>query len=186
MFWKCQKLDIKKQYEQGARVFDVRIYRYKNKWYTAHGFAKFTDVKFNSLIDMCEYFKNELPNSYIRIYLEDNVKDNENEDIKELFLYEAKRAFELYKDIIWEIGTHFPWHTYYINENFTPLIKEYYCHLFNWNTDKSIKDNIKQIDWSSWSLPYYAKKHNPVITKEMIDDPNVMHIIDYIGIYPKQ
>ena len=68
MFWKCQKLDIKKQYELGARVFDVRIYRYKNKWYTAHGFAKFTDVKFNSLIDMCEYFKNELPNSYIRIF----------------------------------------------------------------------------------------------------------------------
>ena len=26
MFWKCQKLDIKKQYELGARVFDVRVY----------------------------------------------------------------------------------------------------------------------------------------------------------------
>ena len=57
MFWKCQKLDIKKQYELGARVFDVRVYRYKNKWYTAHGLARFKDVSFDSLVDICEYFK---------------------------------------------------------------------------------------------------------------------------------
>ena len=186
MFWKCQKLDIKKQYELGARVFDVRVYRYKNKWYTAHGLARFKDVSFNSLVDICEYFKNEMPNSYIRIYLEDNVNNDKNKDIKELFLREAKQTFELYKDMIWGIGTHFPWHTYYSNENFNPRIKEYYCHPFNWNTDKDIKYNLKHIDLTSWSLPLYAKKHNPIITKEMIEDPKVMYIMDYIGIYPKQ
>ena len=109
-----------------------------------------------------------------------------NKDIKELFLREAKQTFELYKDMLWGIGTHFPWHTYYSNENFNPRIKEYYCHPFNWNTDKDIKYNLKHIDLTSWSLPLYAKKHNPIITKEMIEDPKVMYIMDYVGIYPKK
>ena len=53
-------------------------------------------------------------------------------------------------------------------------------------SDKDIKYNLKHIDLTAWSLPLYAKKHNPIITKEMIEDPKVMYTIDYIGIYPKQ
>ena len=79
--------------------------------------------------------------------------------------------------MIWEIGTHFPWKTYYRNENLPFVsIKEYYCHLFNWNTDKNVWYNFKNFDWSSWCLPLFAKKHNPIITQELKDD-NIMHIM---------
>lgn len=184
IFWKTQKLDIKKQYELGVRIFDVRVCKNnKGLWGTAHGSAHFKE-SFNSISEICKYFKDNYSGSFIRIYLEDNVKENNN--LKDEFLKESEEAYSKYKDIIWEIGTHFPWITYYHNPDFQMLIKEYYCHLFNWNTDKDFKYNIKNIDFSSWCLPLYAKKHNPIITPEMINDPNVMHIIDYIGIYPKQ
>lgn len=184
IFWKCQKKDIKEQYELGARVFDIRVCKNnKDIWGTAHGIAHFKQ-SFNTLLDICKYFKENFKGSIIRIYLEDDVQDNNN--LKEEFLQEADEAYSKYEDIIWEIGTHHPWVTYYRNKNFHPEIKEYYCHLFNWNTDQSIKYNLKNFDWSSWCLPLYAKKHNPIITPEMINDHNVMYIIDYIGIYPKQ
>ena len=185
IFWKCQKLNIDEQYKLGVRIFDVRVYRYKNKWGFAHGSARFNDIYFDLLLSICEYFDKHYKNSIIRIYLEDNV-NNKNEEILNRFLVEANHVFTLYKPMIWEIGTHFPWKTYYRNNNLPFIeIKEYYCHLFNWNTDKSFWYNIKHIDWTSWCLPLYAKKHNPYITQEMIND-DTMHIMDYIGVYPKQ
>lgn len=183
IFWKCQKLDIQNQYDLGVRIFDVRVYKNnKGKWGTAHGTAHFKQ-SFDSIVSICEYFKTQFPGSFIRIYLEDNVKNNN--ELKELFLKEADEAFTKYFDILWEIGTHVPWITYYRNPDFQMSIKEYYCHLFNWNTDKDFIYNLKNIDWSSWCLPLYAKKHNPIITQEMINDPNIMYLMDYVGIYPK-
>lgn len=183
-WWRCQKVDIEKQYKLGVRVFDVRVHRYKNKWHTAHGLAHFKKVSFNTLMDICKYFNDTFENSVIRIYLEDDCNKKKNKEIEDIFLQEADEAFSIYENTLWEIGTHHPWKTYYRNKKFTPQIKEYYCHFLNWNTDQSIKENLKHLDWSQWSLPYYAKKHNPEITEEMIYDPNVMYIIDYIGIYP--
>ena len=186
IFWRCQKVDIKTQYDLGVRIFDVRVARYKNCWHTAHGFYKSKNISFATIIDICKYFKTEFPDSMIRIYLEDNQNNDNFLDIVELYLKECQEMLEQYKDMIWEYGTHFPWKTYYRNDNlpFTE-IKEYYCHLFNWNTDKSFWYNIKHMDWTSWCLPLYAKKHNPYITQEMIND-DIMHIMDYIGVYPKQ
>lgn len=182
--WKCQKLNIDEQYKLGVRIFDIRVYRYNNKWGVSHGYARFNDIYFNLLLSICEYFDKYYKGSIIRIYLEDNVKNNKY--ILNKFLIEADHVFNIYKPMIWEIGTHFPWNTYYVNDNlpFTE-IKEYYCHLFNWDTDKGFWENIKQMYWSSWCLPLYAKKHNPCITQEMINDDTI-HIMDYIGVYPKQ
>ena len=186
IFWRCQKVDIKTQYDLGVRIFDVRVSRYKDRWYTAHGFYKSKNISFATIPDICKHFKFEFPGSMIRIYLEDNINNKKFLNIAELYLKEANFAVIDYKDMIWEYGTHHPWKTYFRNDNlpFTS-IKEYYCHLFNWDTDKGFWENIKQMDWSSWCLPLYAKKHNPYITQEMIDD-DTMHIMDYIGVYPKQ
>ena len=183
IFWKCQKKDINEQYKLGVRIFDIRVYRSKDKWGTAHGCVCFNQ-SFKTISSICKYFNDNFEGSIIRIYLEDNVKNNNK--LRDLFLQEADEAFSKYKDMLWEIGTHFPWITYYRNKDFHPEIKEYYCHLFNWNTDQSIKYNIEHFDKSSWSIPLYAKKHNPNITQEMIEDPNIMYMMDYIGIYPKQ
>jgi len=181
-WWRCQKKTIQEQYDLGTRVFDVRVYRNHDKWGTAHGFAHF-DISFDTISHVCQYFQSNFNNSIIRIFLEDNV--NKNEILKKLFLTESEEAFNKYENILWEIGTHHPWLAYYRNKNFHPQIKEYYCHLFNWNTDQSIKENLKHIDLTSISLPLYSKKHNIEITQEMIDDQNTMYIFDYIGIYPK-
>ena len=180
-FWRTQKLNIDEQYKLGVRIFDVRVYRNKNKWGTAHGLAHF-DKSFNSLIDICKYFKDNYNGSMIRIILEDNV--NYDQNLKKLFYLEAEYIFEYYKDMIWEIGTHHPWEMFIKNDKlpFTH-VEDNCCHLFNWNTDKSISYNIKRFDCSSWSLPSWAKKHNVKITKEMIED-NIGHMFDYIGIYP--
>lgn len=183
IFWRTQKLTIQEQYNIGVRVFDVRVYRTKdNKWGTAHGFVHF-DESFESLSKICEYFGHNFPGAYIRIYLEDKVKNNE--EIKTLFLKEAELAFKSYEFMLWEIGTHFPWITYYRNSNFKFKLIEYCCHLFGWNTDKGFWYNIKNIDWSSFSIPSYAKKHNQKITQEMIDDKSTLYFYDYVGIYPK-
>lgn len=182
LWWRCQKKTIKEQYDLGARIFDIRVYRNNDKWGMAHGFAHF-DENFRTISDICEYFKTNFPGSVIRIYLEDNVK--KNDDLKEFFLAEADEAFGKYQYMFWEVGTHHPWVTYYRNKEFSPQIKEYYCHLFNWNTDRGFWYNIKNFDWSSWSLPAYAKKHNIPITDEMIQDDKVMHLFDFIGVYPK-
>ena len=185
IFWRCQKKDIKEQYDLGVRIFDIRVARYKNRWYGAHGFYRAKHINFNTISDVCKHFKLEFPNSMIRIYLENNV-DGKNKNILDLYLQECEVAWNKYKDMLWEIGTHNPWITYYRNDNLPFVsIKEYYCHLFNWDLDKTFIDNIKQFDWSSWSLPLFSKKHNPIITQELKDD-NIMHIMDYIGIYPKQ
>ena len=74
---------------------------------------------------------------------------------------------------------------YYFRGHNDFIINEYYCHLFNWNPDMGFWYNIKNFDWSSWNLPLYSKKHNSIITKEMIEDKSIMYIMDYIGIYPK-
>lgn len=180
-FWRAQKLNIDEQYKLGVRVFDIRIYRNKNKWGTAHGLAHFNE-SFNSLVDLCDYFKNTYEGSIIRIILEDNV--NNNQKLNNIFLAEAEYIFEHYKDMIWEIGTHHPWKIYFKNDQLPfDYIEDNCCHLFNWDTDKSISYNIKRFDCSSWSLPAWAKKHNVKITQEMIDD-NIGHMFDYIGIYP--
>ena len=185
IFWRCQKLSIEAQYNLGVRVFDIRVYynKKKDKWGTAHGFVKFNEILFDSIPHICKYFKKNFSDSIIRIYLEDNVK-KKNQDIKEKFLNEAQAAYIDYFDIIWEIGTHYPWITYFRGQN-EFIIKEYYCHLFNWDNNHGFWYNIKNLKLSLWNISLYSIKHNPYITKKMIEDKSIIYMIDNIGIYPK-
>jgi len=185
IFWKCQKLDIQAQYDLGVRIFDIRVSKYNNGWCASHGLYKAKNIKFETISDICKYFKVNFPDSYIRIYLEDSLNNIHYLDIVEIYKKECNTALHDYKDIIWEYGTHHPWKTYFRNDNLPfKEIKEYYCHLFNWNPDRNFWYNVKNFDWSSWCIPLYSKKHNPRITKEIIED-DTMHIMDYIGVYPK-
>ena len=179
-FWKCQKKNIQEQYEAGVRIFDVRVHSEKDHWRVAHGITKF-QTTFNTIEDIYVWFKENCPKSIIRIYLEDSKPSDE---ILKRFLTQAEESFNAHKNITWEIGTHHPWKTYFRYRKFT--IVEYYCHLFRWDPDLSFWHNITHLDWSSWSIKYFAKKHNPEITQEMIDDTKTMHIMDYVGVYPKK
>lgn len=181
IFWRTQNLDISKQYEAGVRIFDIRVSRYNNMWYGAHGIYKCKNIKFKSISDICKQFKNEYPDTIIRIYLENNVK-NKNKDILDLFLKESEEAYNKYESTIWEIGTHFPWVSYYKNLNL-PFneIKSYHCNLFNWDPNKSFWYNITHFDFSNMSIKKHAKKHNPIIDKELIDS-KTLHFMDFINI----
>ena len=181
IFWKTQELDLEHQYELGVRIFDIRVKYYKGNWHGAHGIYVAKNISFKNISDICKYFKKTYHDAIIRIYLEDK-----NKDIIDIYLTECKIALISYKDMIWEIGIHYPWTTYFTNDNMPfKEIKEYYCHLFNWNPDRSIWHNIKNFDWSSWNIKLYSKKHNTVLTNEIKND-NIMHIMDYVGIYPEK
>ena len=185
-FWRCQEKSIQDQYKFGVRLFDVRVINEdKNEfswWRIGHGFAK-VEQRFVNLKNICIYFQKEFPGSIIRICLESGCSD---EKIVEQFKKEAADVFENYKDMIYTINIKKPWVDLYVGKRFKKT--EYYaCHLFNWNLEKSILENLKTFDMSAGSIKSWAKKHNPdKITKEMKDDPDTLYFLDYVGVYPSK
>lgn len=177
-FWRCQDKTIKEQYDLGVRVFDIRVNKDiqegKFTWQVSHGHAKFNQ-NFVTLNAICSYFKKQYPEAYLRIVLESGADD---EETIEKFKTQATKAFKNYKSILWCIVIKKPWTTLYIGKAFDT--KDYSCHLFNWDVNKDLWENIKSFEISSYSIKSYAKKHNPQITKEMIDDPNVLYFMDYV------
>lgn len=185
MFWRCQEASIEEQYKCGVRFFDVRVIHEKKKkierWRIGHGIAK-VNKTFNTLTEICDYFKNQFPGSKVRIVLESGCS---NKYILERFRREVDELTKDLLDVVFQIIIKTPWTIIYQNGSFE-LWVGYNCELFNWDLDKTIIENIKQFDTSSWSIKKWAKKHNPVeITQEMIDDPDVLYFMDYVCVYPK-
>lgn len=180
LFWKCQIKSIEELYQLGVRVFDIRVIRTKdNKWQCGHGLAK-VNRYFDDLDDICRYFKINFKNSYIRIILESG---GNKEEIINIFKDEAKSIINKYDKTLWQIYIKSPWTKLYNQEKIKCV--DYCCHLFNWNLDLTFKENLKRINLKAWNIKSWAKHNNPKITKEMIDDPNIIHLIDYVGVYPK-
>ena len=180
--WRCQTLTIKDQYDFGVRLFDIRVNKdiqeEKFTWQVSHGLAKFNQ-NFATLNAICSYFKKQYPEAVIRIILE---SDCDNKEIVDKFTEQGKKAIKSYKDIIWTITLKNPWTNLQIGRNFKEC-KDYACHLFNWDPSKSFWYNIKHLDLSAGSIKKWAKKHNPKITKEMMEDENIIYFMDYAGIY---
>lgn len=184
MFWRCQVKTLDEQYELGVRVFDIRVIAVEKDgivcWEVGHGIARVRQY-FVNLEDICVYFKKNYPGSFVRIMLEKNGNDL---GIRASFEKEAIEAIQKYADMIWTIYVKNPWICMYSNKKFKE-VKDTCCHLFNWHIDKDLLTNIKNFEFSSGSIKGWAKKHNPSkITKEMIDDPNILYFMDYVGVYP--
>ena len=182
-FWRCQEKTVEELYNMGVRVFDVRVINESkdgfNWWRIGHGIATL-EQRFVNLNNICIYFKQEYPGSIIRIVLESGFDEGSLERFKK----EAKSISKKYADMLWTITIKKPWEDLYVFRQF--IYKEYCCHLFNWNLEKSILENFKSFDMSSWSIKSWAKAHNPKeITKEMIEDKDTLYFMDYIGIYPE-
>lgn len=186
LFWRCQEKTVQDQYKAGVRLFDIRVIYEKIEdkewWRIGHGLAK-VDQCFVNLNNICVYFKKEFPGSLIRIVLESGCDD---EYIVEKFKNEAKKAVKSYSAVLTQIIIKRPWTVLHTTKNTFKETHDYCCHLFNWNVDKSIAENLKTFDMSSWSIKSWAKKHNPKeITKEMIEDKDVLYFMDYVDIYPE-
>ena len=185
LFWRCQEKTIHEQYKAGIRVFDIRVSLEKDKadfywWRIGHGFVE-VEQRFVNLKNICIYFKKEFKNSIIRIILEKDFNERSIERFKE----EANVVIEEFSDMIWGIYIKKPWTELYNSGKFK-VVNDYCCHLFNWNLERSILDNLKEFDISSWNIKSWAKKHNPPkITKKMKDDKETLYFMDYAGIYPE-
>ena len=180
-FWRCQEKTIKEQYDLGVRVFDIRVNKdVQNKkftWQVSHGLAKFNQ-NFVSLSAIGSYFKKQYPGSYFRVILESG---SNNEEIVTKFKEQAKKLMNSYEDIVWQVVIKSPWTVLYQGKDFK-VINDYSCHLFNWNVNRSLWENIKHFDFKSYSIKSWAKKHNPNITQEMKDDPDKLYFMDYVNI----
>lgn len=204
-FWRCQVVDIDKQYNAGARFFDVRImtntkgglilgaiYRLFNKkenttWGCGHGLAEVPQT-FNKVEDICRYFSQKFPDAKYRIILE-----KKNDPNKDLFLQQFKdlmkpmstgRKFisELYPNCYY-IGLKLPWTEIYGNypENFQFV--DTCCRLFNWNPDKSFIYNLKHFK-IKWTIKNWAKDNNPkTLTEEQFNSEKICYFMDYVGVY---
>lgn len=197
-FWRCQTLNFDRQYKLGVRFFDIRLmrnqkagllsklFKKKNKniyWAVGHGLAEVKDSAlkgsinwtFNSVEDVCKFFKAKYPDAYYRIYLEKGGSSEVAEFKKQIIGLEKK-----YPKLCW-YGIKKPWTTLYYKVPFK-TIKDTTCTLFNWNPDKSLSYNIKHFK-ANYTIKTWAQKNNPHITQEIINDPNTLYFIDYCGIY---
>lgn len=181
-FWKCQEISLQEQYNMGIRVFDIRVSETnddKKCWQVKHGIAK-VNQKFLTLSDICSFFKSNYPESVVRIMLEDKSDD---ESILDRFTKESETVIDKYKDMIWTIYIKRPWKMLYQGRQLN--VKEYCCYLFNWDVDASLVTNIKNFSFKASSIKKWAKNNNPKITKEMIEDKDILYFMDYVNICKK-
>lgn len=161
--WKTQELPLVEQYKK-VRYFDIRIYKdKKHKWRICHGLVDFI-YTFDSIEDLCEEMKSRFPDAYYRVILEKYKDENEAWD----FMEEVS-CLNYYSKLDW-IVIKKGWKTLKVGKfNYV----DYTCKL---NTFKEILGMAKY--W--FSIKKWAKKHNPEITEEMINDPNTVYFYDFV------
>lgn len=160
--WRTQTKSISEQITLGVTYFDIRITRdYKEcKWRVCHGL-----VDFNKTFYSIEHILNTFVPLKVRILLE---KGNYNDEI--LFIKEANACLN-YPNLSFA-GIKRGW---VIIINRDPIIKDY--TYIPWLSNLSFWENIKRGNFFS-TIKRWAKKHNPKITNELIND-KIIHFLDY-------
>ena len=140
---KCQNKTISEQLEDGVKVFNLQVTRYKGEWVFSHGLAIYKEKLFDAL----ELMKNKPV--YFQLYLDDNfITGQPCEQFREL----VKEIKVKYKDqflYAWIEGSK----EYFYSDNHINYEEHYWT--LGW-----VKKNSKSIlDWLP--LPkYHAKKYN--------------------------
>lgn len=166
--WRCQTKSLQDQYKNGVRYFDIRIYRKKNAWGFAHGLVNLYGG-FGNLKALFQSFRMQYPNAKCRILLE---KGN-----KELFIKEVKEleSFEDFSEIVHQCIIKKNWEIVYDSNKQYDIFDYCYVPVVS---GKSFWYNLKRFRFNT--IRNYAKKHNPVITQEMLEDPNKIYFMDLI------
>lgn len=158
--WRTQTKSIKEQAKIGVSYLDVRVhYNYEDyKWELCHGL-----VNFNKEYSLLSDILNEYKDFKVRLILE---KGNEERFIKEfkdikdypnLDLVAIKKNWKVLKQT-----------KYYIDDySYIP----FYSDLSFWN-------NIKRMNWFN-TIKRWAKTHNPLITKKMINS-SIVYFLDRV------
>ena len=132
LIWRCQKHDLKRQYTNGVRCFDLRVCYMNERWGFAHGLTKFDRV---DLIEVLNYLNtkavihNEI--IYIRLILESRKPDIHLEHkFKELCHEVRKRYFGRLK--FFEARRKFDWLQLYDFDGFNPNVVQYVGSMRSW------------------------------------------------------
>jgi len=160
--WRCQKESIQTQYKLGVRYFDIRLCQEGDYWRPCHGMAEMQLV-FTSLITLLNQYKTRFKDSILRLVLE---KGDESKFRSEI----SKLDHGKYPNLVMAIIKN-NWEIIYKSENH-PIIMDYSYE--GWNLK-----NIGNILFSS-PIKNWAKKHNPTITQDMIDDKSIVYFMDYV------
>lgn len=168
-YWRTQNKSITDQYNFGVRFFDIRVIRIidkdgSNRWRTCHGLAEFPKV-FSSIKSICVYFSKTLKGCKYRIWLEKGSDEDWNCFKEEALALENEFDGFVQANRKWDDTPLFQKDTYPNMLDFT---------LTDWSAKTIITTLFKK------PIKDYAKKMNPTITQEMIDDPNTVYFMDYV------
>lgn len=160
--WRTQTEDIDSQYKMGVRFIDIRVHLNKNNdWEVCHGVVNFPLV-FHSISDILECFKK----FKVRIILEKGTIKDEHYFTTAI---KMNKHLNLYFAAIkkgWKVI--FSTYPYIIDFSYVPFY-----------SDKSFIQNILSFKWFN-TIKRWAKKHNPIITKDVIKDKNVIYFLDML------
>lgn len=125
LFWRCQKNDLKHQYTEGVRCFDLRVRNVNDKWVFAHGLTTLSNVE---LYEVLNYLNTKalIHNDviYIRLILETRKPDIHHEH---KFIKLCEEIEEKYCDTlkIFEARRKFDWLQLYNFGSFAPIVIQY-------------------------------------------------------------
>lgn len=69
---KCQNRTIEEQLQDGVRLFNLQITRYKGEWVFSHGLAIYKE-KLNDVLKLFEKYATQDNPVYFQLYLDDNL-----------------------------------------------------------------------------------------------------------------
>lgn len=150
LFWRCQINDLKRQYAEGVRCFDLRIRNVNNKWVFAHGIVTIKDVE---LVEVLNYLNAKASMHkeliYIRLLLETRKPDiHQEHKFKELCHEMERKYYGTLK--FFEARRKFDWVQLYDFDGFSPNIIQYVGSMKSWYG--------KICPWLYWKLNYRKDK----------------------------
>lgn len=157
--WRTQDKNIIQQKKLGVEYFDIRVRLEDGKWRVCHGIVDLA-LAFNSIEGILRLFKNYK----VRLILERGDSTKFEEEIEKLKDIYDCLSFSCVKKG-WKV---------LVDKD--PVMVDYSYVPFLSNL--SFWKNIKRMKWFS-TIKKWAKKHNPDITKEMIEDKTI-YFMDYV------
>ena len=158
LFWRCQTNDLKHQYSNGARCFDLRVRNVKDRWVFAHGLTAMKSVE---LIEVLNYLNSKASMHreiiYIRLILEEKKPDiHQEHKFKELCHEVHKRYYGTLK--FFEGRRKFDWVQLYDFDGFNPNVVQLVGSM------QSFYGKI--CPWLYWKLNYKKNKERLKIYSE--------------------